>query len=226
MKNSIKIISIILLFAFGFGIDAQAGKKPFEGIITYKISFPGADIPAEAVSMMPKVATVMVKGNMIKSTLVMGMGKQISISNGEDKTVVNLIEAMGQKFAIESTPEEIEKELSKYETTIEITEETKKIAGLECIKAIVHAKNTKTGKINDITAYYTTKYKIGEIYKGKAMFNGIPGIMMQYEIDANGMKMVFTASNIKKQKVKDEEFNIPEGYTKTTKEELQATFGG
>ena len=40
------------------------------------------------------------------------------------------------------------------------------------------------------------------------------------------MKMKFTATSVKKQKVTDKDFEIPEGYKEVTKEELQNMFGG
>ncbi|MDZ7740233.1 MAG: hypothetical protein U5Q03_00275 [Bacteroidota bacterium] len=226
MKKSLNILSILFFALIVFSNNSYAGNKPFNGIITYKISFPDSDFDAQTMSMLPKVATVMVKDNMMKTSITMGMGTQTSIVDGNTKTTVSLIDMMGQKYAVRTTEEENFEELEKYETSVEETGETREIAGHDCKKVIVHVKNKETEDETDITVFYTDKYEIGNIYSDKAMFEKINGLMLQYEIDTKGMKMVFTATDVKKKKVSDDEFEIPEGYTETTQEELRRNFGG
>ncbi len=226
MKKSLSILSILIVTLIAFSNSSYAGSKPFKGIITYKISFPESDFDAETMSMLPKVATVMIKDNMMKTSITMGMGTQTSITNGKTNTSVSLIDMMGQKYAIRTTEEENMAELEKYETSVEETGETREIAGYDCKKVIVHVKNKETEEENNITVYYTDKYEIGNIYSDKAMFDKVDGLMLQYELDTRGMRMVFTATDVKKKKVSDDEFEIPEGYTETTQEELRRNFGG
>ena len=45
-------------------------------------------------------------------------------------------------------------------------------------------------------------------------------------MQVQGMTMKFTAININKKKLSKKEFEIPEGYTETTKEEFRSNFGG
>ncbi|MCF8228306.1 MAG: DUF4412 domain-containing protein [Bacteroidales bacterium] len=226
MRKLIRFLSILIIISIAFSSQSMAGKKPFRGIITYKISYPESEFDAQTMSMLPKVAIVMIKGDMLKTSITTGAGEQTMITDGKNKTNITLIDAMGQKFALRSSFEENEEEMNKYETTVEETGKTKEIAGYDCEKVIIHLKNKETQDENDITVYYTDKFDVGNIYSDKAMFEKIDGLMLQYELNTQGMKMVFTATDVKKKKVSDDEFVIPEGYEETTREELQRNFGG
>ena len=58
------------------------------------------------------------------------------------------------------------------------------------------------------------------------MFKDIDGTMLQYEVEANGMTMMFTATDVDKGNVSKSEFEVPEDFKQVTKEELQSMFGG
>jgi hypothetical protein len=50
-------------------------------------------------------------------------------------------------------------------------------------------------------------------------------MMLEFEMDQDGLKMHFVAVNIDKKKVSDDLFQIPEGYEEMTKEEMESRFG-
>ncbi|MCK4408353.1 MAG: hypothetical protein KAV44_11800, partial [Bacteroidales bacterium] len=61
---------------------------------------------------------------------------------------------------------------------------------------------------------------------GQALYSEIDGVLLEYEIDAKGMAMKFEATSVEKKNVSDKEFDIPEDYKITTKDELESMFGG
>ena len=62
----------------------------------------------------------------------------ITITDYTEKSSVSLINMMGQKYAIKQTTAEIEKEnTAAGTTTVELSDETKVIAGYTCKKAVV-----------------------------------------------------------------------------------------
>jgi hypothetical protein len=63
MKNLFKIMMVAVII---MGITATAMSKDFKGVITYKISYPGLDIDPGMMAMMPKMATLTIKGDMSK----------------------------------------------------------------------------------------------------------------------------------------------------------------
>ncbi len=225
-----KLSLFTVLFLAGLfilaGHQSYAGSKPFRGIITYKISYPNSSFDASVLSQLPKVLTVYISDPMIKTSINMGMGAQSSIINTEDQTTVELLDMMGQKFAIRTSAEENEDELNNFETSIDETGETKEIAGYKCKQVIVNVKDNESGVEFTSNVYYSTELVTPANKFQNPMFKDIEGTMLEYELEMQGMSMKFTATSIKKTKVSNKEFEIPEGYKETTKDELKSNFGG
>ncbi len=217
-KNLLAIILAIPFLAITFGSSA----KEFKGVITYKVSVTGSSVTDEVKAMMPKTMTLTIKGNKSRSEMVMGMGTTISISDGDAKTSIALLDMFGQKMAIKTTREEIEQEMDKApDYTVETSDETKDILGYTCKKATI-----KSQEGMEIIVYYTDELGDGSTYFDDAQFRDIKGIMLQFEIPQEDMNMKFTATNIEKKNVSDSEFEIPEDYQVKTKDEVKGMFGG
>ena len=138
MKKNPTPLIIALIGAFILPLFAFAAGKTFEGVITYKISYPDSKFTERQLAMFPKLMTVSVKGTKSKTEMSTGMGNQTEIIDYAEKTKIALLDMMGQKYAIKQTTEEIQKEMSKEPAgKVEITSETKTIAGYTCKKAIL-----------------------------------------------------------------------------------------
>ncbi|MCF8233750.1 MAG: hypothetical protein K9G67_02955 [Bacteroidales bacterium] len=224
MKNLIKFTLLTLAFAFVITGSSYAD-KPFEGIITYKISYPDSDFDAQTMAALPKVATMYVKGNFVKVKVNTGFGATQTIVNTEEMTGTVLMDMMGQKFAMKQSKEDFEKELNNIETEVEFLDESKEIAGYDCKKAIVKGSNKETGETFTYSVFYTEEIKSPGSNLTKPIFKDIPGMLMEYEIKNQGFTMFFTTSDVNKKRISDDEFEIPEGYTLTTEEELRSNFG-
>lgn len=226
MKKIFKLSGLLLAISILFiGLSAEAA-KPFEGTITYKITYPGTELDPQMASMLPKVATVQIRDKMIKTTINMGMGMQATIYNSESNTSTSLIDMMGQKYAVNTTEEEMKEEMDAFETTVDVTAETKEIAGYKCKKAVVTVKDIKSGSEFTLSSWFTNELDIEDMNMINPMFKDIDGTMLQYEVEANGMTMMFTATDVDKGNVSKSEFEVPEDFKQVTKEELQSMFGG
>lgn len=219
--KKINILSLSLIAAFimlGMGMTA----KDFKGVITYKVSVTGSAVTDEIKAMMPKTMTLKVKDNKSRSEMIMGMGTTVAISDAETKTTIALIDMMGQKIAVKSTMEDIQKELDESpEFTVEKSSETKEILGYKCKKAII-----RSDEGTEIIVFYTDELGSGSTYFDDPQFKEIDGLMLEFELPNEGMSMKFTATNIEKKTISDSEFEIPEGYQVKTREEMQGMFGG
>ena len=228
MKKSIQIILIASALIFVFTNQSFAGKKPFKGVITYKIAYSGLELDDATKAMLPKILTVMIKGNMSKTSINTVMGMQTTIYNGNDKTSVSLIdmkEIMGQKYAIQTSTEEINKEIEEQnQPTVKYPDETKEIAGYVCKKAEVTVIDDY-GSETTFTVFYTNELGGKALNSGQALYSEIDGVMLEYEIDSGGMTMKFTAISVKKKNISDKEFTIPDEYKTITKDELKGMFG-
>lgn len=216
-SNYFAILLAVPFILMSMGISA----KEFKGVITYKVSVTGSGVTDEVKAMMPKTMVLMVKGDKSRSEMVMGMGKTIVITNAEDKTSTVLLDMMGQKMAIQSTMEDIQKELDESaEYTVEKTSETKKLLDYTCKKAIIKSDDDMA-----ITVYYTDELGSGATYFDDPQFKDIDGLMLEFEIPQESITMKFTAISVEKKNLSDSDFEIPEGYEIKSKEDMKGMFG-
>ncbi len=221
-----RFLSIVMVAAIIMGISSSALGKDFKGVITYKISYPGMEIDPSMAAMMPKMATMTISGTMSKFEISMGqMGSQMQIIDGDAKTVTTLMNMMGQKFYYVQTEEEITAEADKGEdVNVDITSETKDIAGYECTKAIVTVNDS--GDEMTFTVYFTDEIGNSSLNLDNPYFKQIPGAMLEFEIATGTGTMKMEATSVDKKSVSDSEFEIPEGYVKKTSAEIKQMFGG
>ncbi len=225
MKKTI-FLTLIAFLCLTVSMVQAAKKKTFTGKITFKITIQADNIPEQAKAMLPTTMSLFIGKDKTKSELFTQMGMQSSIEDLTAKTKVALLDIMGQKFALYESAEDIRKERKESpETTMEITNETKEIAGYMCKKVI--ARKTSDGSVYS-TAWFTDELAVPEgVNFSSAAFNKIEGCLLEYDLEAGGeMMMTFTAIEVLKKKIKDSTFEVPEGFKKTTREELQNSFGG
>jgi GLPGLI family protein len=223
-KNFLKFM---LIAAIIMGMSAVSSAKEFKGVITYKISYPGTDIDPSMAAMMPKMATMTLKGNMSKMEISMGqMGRQITITDASAKTVTNVLDMMGQKIYYVQDEEELKSDQpDPGKINVEITDETKEIAGYQCTKAIVTMKEGDDETIFQI--YFTEEIGTPDMNFDNALFEKIPGAMLEFEIETGrDMRMKMEAISVKKSNVSDSEFEVPEGFEKKTSKEIRQMMGG
>ncbi len=219
-----KNLTLSWLLAAVFVISAfQSSAKEFKGVITYKITIEGSGVTDEMKTMMPKTMIMSIKGNKSRNEMSMSMGKTVTISDGDAKTSITLLDMMGQKIAIQSTPEDIQSEMDKGpKTNVNITGETKDILGYTCKKAVI----TFEGEDTEIIVYFTEELGTKELNFDNPQFKDINGVMLEFEMPNEQFSMKFNAVSVEKKNIEDTEFVIPEGYQIKTKEEMQGMFGG
>lgn len=217
----------ILLFTFTLffcSIQGWSG-KPFEGVITYKITYPDSKFTESQLAMFPKLMTVTIKGDKAMTEINTGMGNQKEIIDYIEKTKVGLIDMMGQKFAIKQTSEEIEKEnTSAAKASVELSSETKVIAGYPCKKALVTVE--EKGVKSTYEVFYTNEFGTKAVNFDNPLYKDIDGVLMEFSMKTQQFTMKFSVSNIEKKSISSKLFEIPPDYKLTTQEELKSKFGG
>ncbi|MFH1161216.1 MAG: DUF4412 domain-containing protein [bacterium] len=206
-------------------VSAFALPKSFEGVITYKISYPDSKFTESQLAMFPKIMTIMIKGDKAKSEIQTPMGAQIEITNYADKTKVGLINMMGQKYAIQETADEIQQDMKDDPLgQVQLTDETKTIAGYNCKKAIVTMDDD--GSKTTYEVWYNNEFGAINSNFDNALYKDINGVLMEFTMITPQFTMQFSAIAVEKKSVSSKEFEIPAEYTLTTKEELQSKMGG
>ncbi len=225
MKKS-TLFSLLLVFTIISGLTTLQAGKPFEGIITFKISYPDTRFTESQMAMFPKIFTITIKGGKARTDLQMSMGNQSVIIDYTNKSRVSLINMMGQKYAIKETTQEIETELAEQpKPTVEYTAETKTIAGYTCKKAIVIVE--EDGQKTSYEVFFTEELESQNVNFDDPLYRDIKGVMLEFSMKAQQeFNMKFTATAVEKKSIPAKEFEIPADYILTTKEELKSKFGG
>jgi GLPGLI family protein len=219
MKSS---LSFVLLFLVSTALLAG---KPFDGVITYKITYPDSKFSETQLNMFPKVMTVSIKGSKARTEMAIGGGTQIVILDYIAKTKVALINMMGQKYALKQNVQDIEKEnADQPKGTVVVTNETKNISGYVCKKAVVTTNDD--GVKSTVDVWFTEELGGKDANFDNPMYKDINGVMLEFYIKNPQFTMKLSATSIEKKAVAAKDFEIPEGYTPTTKEELKSKFGG
>jgi len=202
------------LLLFSITINAQ---KDFEGVVVYDMILDkNSGLPPEAAALLKgSTITTYIKGDLRRTDTNTPMSSQSIIIDEKAKTVVSLMDIMGQKYLIRMSPEDGKEQFSTPE--IKYMEETKTIAGYACKKAEITIKS-KEGKEDKINVFYTDEIIDSWI---RPAYKGLKGFPMEYAINQNGMKLTLIAKNVSKEKVPDSKFEIPKDYKETTLEEMQ-----
>jgi len=223
--KKVQFLFVLLFGALFFQLSGVTAGKSFEGVITYKITYPGSKFTENQLAMFPKITVVTIKGDKAKTELQMSGINTVEITDYTTKSKVSLINMMGQKYAVKQTTEEIEKESANGpKPTIELTSETKMIAGYTCKKAII-TTNDK-GEKNEFEVYYTSELGSKVVNFDNPLYKDIDGVLLEFTMKTPQVTMKFTATGIEKKSVSSKEFDIPPDYVLTTQEELKSKFGG
>ncbi|MCC7303454.1 MAG: DUF4412 domain-containing protein [Bacteroidia bacterium] len=199
-----------------------------EGCITYAMEMP--NLPPEAQAMVAGMETkTWFKGDLSRTEVTSPFSSQIVIANKKTGETVTLIDMMGQKYMIKEKDEDKEKDKNvKTDVKVKQLNDKKVIAGYNCQNAEVTMKvKGDDGKEKEVVAivWYTKEIKFAANgYEGT--FKGLGGVPMEYEMDRDGQKIKFTCKSYSQDAVADSRFDIPEGYTLTTREELMKMMGG
>ncbi len=221
-----RIMTAIAVVAFTFNVyQAIAQEKLKEGKITFDISINNAEETNDQIlAMMPKDMVVYFKDGRSRGEMDMMGGKVISITDSKAGETITLMDMMGKKQAIKTTKSDAENEKkSEGDYDVKITDETKTIAGYKCKKAII---NFKDKKANEGTTIIWFTNELEATNSEKYSWKGIDGYMMEFSVDQRGLGMKFSCTEVKKQAVSDDLFEIPEGYTIMTTEEMKKMYGG
>ena len=207
-------------------ISLMAQVKINEGKVYYDISYTNLSPNLKMKeNQMPHDATFYFKNEKSRIEMNAGpFGKNITITDKLKKQTTILINIYGKKFALiksDSEMAEVKKSMitdtTKANIKIELTNETKKIAGYTCQQAFIvkTIKGTTTKNecwySKDIPPYNT---------EGDEAFKQIDGFLMQYDIKNPDMEMRMKVKIVFANPIEDSYFEIPKGYQVVTETQL------
>lgn len=188
-------LSVLSLLSFSFASYSQ-----FEGVVSYDISYEAVDeAKKEMLSMLPKKSLLYVKG---KRSLfeqdVAGGGRQAFFIDAEKGVGVLVMQFLGQGYKIEMSQKQIESLKKAKELDIMSTEERTTIANYSCKKSLA-VSDTDT-----LQVFFATELKTESSVPPFAKVNGIP---LKYELIRGGVKITYSALEVKETHVDDSIFD-------------------
>lgn len=158
--------------------------------------------------------------SMMRTDIVFGLIMDMKvIINYTGKNGLILMSTFGSNFAVPATLDQILDNGSSADEkpVLELVSGTKKILKYKCKKAL---QTDAAGNVT--TIWYSEKFKVPVSYFGVAQ--DIPGLPLEIESNNSGVRIVFTATEIKKGEPEEGTFSldIPEGYEEMSYEEFSS----
>lgn len=218
-----KLFPIILLFVFT-QFNTQAQIK--EGHASFNIQITSNDPEMESTIAMMKDPSMNLyfSKDKTRTELDLGMFVTTVITDEPNDQALILMDMMGMKMAVPTTITEINKESEAGEKTdntkVTLVNETKKILGYKCKKAII------TNEDGFEATYWYTEEIMQLSSEGQDLFDAeIPGFAMEFESYTDGINMNFIITEFTKgtHDFTSSTFSTktPEGYKELTEEELK-----
>ena len=213
-------ITLLALFATLLLTSVTTGKKKkskqFRGTITYDLSYESDDLTSIEIGKLPTSQTIKMYDGMSKFDINNPGGSITYVSNTETNQFMVLIEAGLRKAAIIADLKEIKAKQDsafEYTTEIDLSEDTKIIAGYTCNKATVTftAKEGIEAEERMFNVFYSPK--LGSLKSNEnGPYAGIDGELLEFYDVSSKVITKMVATEIKKGKVKDLDFFLPSDY--------------
>jgi hypothetical protein len=210
MKKVCLVLAVVMM---GF-ISLVSAQKPFAGTIKTHTHIEGTDDP-NILSEGESDASIQIFGNYTKMVRNIQEGFGItSISNGDTKSNIVILDIMGMgKFFIETPAEKILEAQKTVKYDYDKTGEKKTIAGYECEKVVVTVTDLETDESKSFVEYVTTALNVGENINF-AETPGLAGYSLRSEIkqDIEGTEVtIITEATeiIPNKKLKAVDFMMP-----------------
>jgi GLPGLI family protein len=212
-----KKISLVLLVVFAVIASTAFGqKKVSELTLVYDASISsGSPQPKMADAFDGATTTVYLKGNLSRSEMVSALFSSATIHDSRTGSAVVLREVSGQKLLIRLTPDNWTQKNRRYDgISFTATNETKQIAGYNCVKA-----EARLADGSSFVVYYTTEI-VPENKDYDYQFRSLNGLPLEYELSQGNFRIKYTVSKINLNPVPASKFDIPKsGYREMTYEE-------
>lgn len=247
-KHLLTLFFWVLLIEFGVKAQTVLAQAKLSGIMEFTI-----DNDERNVFMPDAEFNVFIKGNMSKVEMLSMMGNNVMIKNMSNNTTTVLLEMMGKKYGYSISNDSIFSDTSQLLKNARIdsssylkqgnliyTEDSKKINGIECKKAIISYLSSSNTPEN-FEVWYCPDYLLPEGVSlglenmmGKksnlalaAKIKEIKGLPISYNIKVrvNARQLLNIRFEIEeintKSKIGEDSFEIPRAYTILSYREFQ-----
>jgi hypothetical protein len=225
MKPAVhKFLPKYLILAFLILLSAtckmRVASEAVEGKVNFSISYEQRSVGGYSTTILPKEMTMEFNHNMVKSTIEGGLGF-FSLSHVSDLKFsqhTTWLKFIDKKYIYEGDRRESPCCFGMLDgMQLEFTENTKEIAGLNCVKVIASFPDDS---IEPFNIWYTEALGIDNP-NSNTPFKDIPGVLLEFNTFMGKANMHMTATSYEAQFIPQKKFLPPENYRQVSKAELE-----
>ena len=198
---------LVLAILISASVKSQNTKH---SITSAKIVYRITETSSKEVAKKPIDYTLYIKKDLSRVEMESEKGKMTIINDNLAKTGYMLMDNAGTKIAMKMNLEsELKKKGVDSDAKVEITRESKVIAGYTCYKAIITSTTKEGPKSYDV--WFTNDIKGDYSYENKV--KGVNGLFMEFEDTRNGKTFKMTATSVEpSDNLSDDLFKVPSDY--------------
>jgi hypothetical protein len=217
------ILSIAIIIIVGNSCKKTVQKGSItEGLIEYDIQYLENNMQKNIpTNLLPKKMTMKFKDNISRREIegFMGLFSLMLITDHEETTTTAFLKVLGKKYYYTGEPKEKtfcfdEIPGMKVDPNNGIG---KKIAGLKNKKGKVTFKKEDKEPFN---FFYTHEIRLKNPNFGNP-YNKVDGVLMNFQVKLNKLRMQLSAGKFSDIEIPEEEFEIPSGYKKVTRKDME-----
>lgn len=204
-----------------FSCDSSQ-KKLNEGLIEYKVTYLQDRHQQPIIEILPETITLNFKDNktIVKIDGYANFFNLFYITDADEELNASILRIMGKSFLYKGQTGEVAYGYEDFEgMQIEHTDSTKTIAGFKAKKAI--ARFPENPQKESFPLYYTNEIQI-ENPNINNPFHRLSGVLLEFQVNLNGIDMKFEATKVENIDIPDERFELPEQCEVVSLEEMDS----
>jgi len=216
--NALIIITTLVIF-YGCKSDSFSGKLT-EGTIEYEMKYLQSEKENPLISLLPTTMTLKIKDDksIQKVEGWMGVFQMAGIARRNENYKAALLKIMGEKYVFETTMDGPAFGFDEYpKMKLVPSDSVKIIAGYKCKGYDVYLNDSSKAAF---TIYYTNDIKL-ENPNCNNPYQQVDGVLLEFQMKFQKIPVHLIAKKVIKEEIPEDEFIVPDGYQKVSKEKIQ-----
>jgi GLPGLI family protein len=208
MRKSIVVLVTTVLFIAASCKNPDNKTKISSGRIDYKITYLNTDLDKKTMNILPTRMKLVFNQKQAVNNIegFMGIYKLNAVTNFHTRKCSTFLKVFDKHYLFKGSRDE---QMCCFDTMegmeIQATNETKKIAGFNCKKSIIHLPDTN----ETIIIYYTDEIELKHPNSTNP-YKDVKGVLMEFELQLLYLKMRFVAEKYQAQNSEDFDIKLPE----------------
>jgi len=214
------IVPLIAYFIIHSCSSNTFSGKLSEGTIEYDMDYLQDEKENPLISLLPTTMTLKIKDNnsIQKIEGWMGVFQMAGIAKRDDNYKAAYLKIMGEKYVFETTMDGPSFGFDEYKNMrLEPCDSQKTIAGYKCKAYNVFLGDSAKPSF---TIYYTNDIHLDNPNCNNP-FQQVKGVLLDYQMNFQKIPVHIVAKKVIKEEIPDDEFVVPDGFQKVSKEKIQ-----